>query len=238
MTEPTNGRAAGPAPNAVPRPEFVEAVGTALTAAGCANAVRHAEYLGPLSIAAQRFQIATKLRLAHWLAQLGHESEDFKRLVENLNYTTPAALKSAYGDRFATDALAAPYLRNPEALANLVYSQRNGNGGIASGDGWAYRGRGFIQLTGRANYRAAAVALNLPLESEPDIAAKPATAALVAGWFWVNNDLNREADRGEAAIGDITRRVNGKAKKGLADRHERFRTAIASIARWPETLVI
>jgi putative chitinase len=250
MTDATNGRPAGAAPNAPPRPEFVDAVGAAMTAVGCSNAARHAEYLGPLSIAAKRFRIVTKLRVAHWMAQVGHESGGLSRVVENLNYKTERQIAEIFAADFKSykkvdgarifdpEALirAKPYVRNPEGLANFVYANQNGNGPESSGDGWRYRGRGPIQLTGLGNYLRAGTALALPFVQNPDMVAEARAGALVAGWFWDSNDLNREADRGEGAIGAITRTVNGPAKHGLDERHERFRAAIASLARWPETL--
>jgi putative chitinase len=220
----------------VPKPEFVHPVGVALTAAGCADPVRHAALLGPLATAARRFEIVRRARVAHWLAQLGHESDGFARLEENLNYTDRARLCAVFPARFGTLATAEPYVRNPEGLANLVYSQVNGNGGIASGDGWRYRGRGIIQLTGRANYRGAGVALGIPLESEPDRAAEPWTAALVAGWYWWDNSLNRLADGGADALEEITRRINGRRMLGLADRRRRYEAARRALEPFPENL--
>lgn len=232
MTAPTG------ALQGAPKPEFVHPLGEALTAAGCADLVRHAQWLGPLATAARRFEIVRRERVAHWLAQLGHESGGFARLEENLTYTEPARLCAVFPSRFGTLATAEPYVRNPEGLANLVYSQVNGNGGIATGDGWRYRGRGLIQLTGRANYRAAGTALGIPLESEPDRAAEPWTAALVAGWFWWNAGLNREADRGPAGLDEITRRINGRRRLGFEDRRRRYEAARAALEPFPEALEV
>ncbi len=235
MTGAIAGRAV---PGAAPKETFVAALGQALDAACSIAMAEHARILGPLALSAMRFEIVTKLRLAHWLAQLGHESGDFARRVENLNYTDPARLCSVFPSRFATLADAAPFVRNPEGLANLVYAGRNGNGGVASGDGWAYRGRGFIQLTGRANYRAAGAGLGLPLESSPDTAADLGAASLIAGWFWWRNELNREADRGAAGLDEIRRRVNGPAKRGLDDCRRRFDAALAALDPWPDILEV
>lgn len=240
-------------PGAAPKETFVAALSQALDAAGARDQAQHARILGPLALAAMRFDIVTKLRLAHFLAQLGHESADFKRTSENLNYTDPARIAEVFQTAFQTykkdgtgkrvfdpEAIgrAQPYVRQPEALANLVYANRNGNGGVASGDGWAYRGRGFIQLTGRANYRAAGAGLGLPLESQPDSVAEPNTGALTAGWFWWKNDLNRLADRGAAGLDEIRSRVNGPAKRGLDDCRRRFDAALAALDPWPDILEI
>lgn len=225
------------APQGLPKPEFVHPLGVALTAAGGTDPVNHAALLGPLATAARRFEIVRRERVAHWLAQLGHESGGFARLEENLRYTTAGRLCAVWPSRFATEADAAPFVDNPEGLANVVYAQRNGNGGVASGDGWAYRGRGLIQLTGRANYRAAGAAIGIPLESEPDRAAERWTAALVAGWFWWNKGLNREADRGPDGLDEITRRING-GKHGLADRRRRYDAARLALEPFPEALEV
>lgn len=224
-------------PVSVPSPEFVHPLGLALTAAGCADPVQHGALLGPLATAARRFEIVRRERVAHWLAQLGHESGGFTRLEENLRYTTPGRICAVWPSRFATEAAAAPFVNNPEGLASVVYAARNGNGGVASGDGWRFRGRGLIQLTGRANYRAAGAALNIPLESEPDRAAERWTAALVAGWFWWNAGLNREADRGPDGLEQITRRING-GRHGLADRRRRYEAARAALAAFPDALEV
>ncbi|MCA3245567.1 MAG: glycoside hydrolase family 19 protein [Azospirillum sp.] len=220
-----------------PPPEFVHPFGPALTAAGCADPVRHARWLGPLAAAARRFEIVRRERVAHFLAQLGHESGGLTRLEENLRYATAGRLCAVWPSRFATEADARPFVGNPEALANLVYSNRNGNGPIASGDGWRYRGRGPIQLTGRANYRAAARALDIPLESEPERALDPWVGSLIAGWFWWENSLNRLADGGPDALKDITRRING-GLHGLDDRRRRYDAAREALGPFPEMLEV
>jgi putative chitinase len=237
MTVIPLGRAAG-ASGALPRPQFADALGRALTAAGCADRARHGALLGPLAIAAARFEIVRRERVAHWLAQLGHESADFTKMEEDLFYTDPARLRSVFPARFGTNATAEPYARNPEALANLVYSNVNGNGPIASGDGWRYRGRGLIQLTGRANYREAGRGIDQPLESEPDRAAERWTASLIAGWFWFDKALNRIADRGADGLEDVTRRINGRRMLGLADRRRRYEAARAALTPFPELLEV
>jgi putative chitinase len=214
-------------------PETVAAVTDAIAAAGAATPELNL-FAGPLAVACKRFDVLTRLRLAHFAAQLGHESQGFARVEENLNYTAPR-LREVFGERFATNAMAEPYARNPMALANLVYSGVNGNGPVASGDGWTYRGRGLIQLTGRANYRAAGAALEIPLESDPDQARSPWNAALIAGWFWSMRKCNADADLGEVGLAAITKKING-GRHGLEDRADRYERALVALAAHPERL--
>jgi putative chitinase len=214
-------------------PETVAAVEDAIAAAG-ANALACATFAGPLAVACKRFDILTRVRLAHFAAQLGHESGGFVRVEENLRYS-PERIRAVWPDRFATNATAEPYARNPEALANLVYSGRMGNGPIASGDGWTYRGRGLIQLTGRSNYRAAGAALGLALEADPDQARSPWNAALIAGWFWSMRKINADADEGAAGLAGVTKKING-GLHGIEERRQRFERALAALAAHPERL--
>ncbi|MCS9556842.1 glycoside hydrolase family 19 protein, partial [Pseudomonas aeruginosa] len=148
-----------------------------------------------------------------------HESSQLTRLVENLNYsaqglaaTWPSRYRGADGK---PNALALNLARHPQATANNTYASRNGNGDEASGDGWCYRGRGLLQITGRANYRAAGAGLGQPLEQEPELLEQPEWAAISAAWWWASHDLNELADRGEFAA--ITRRING-GLNGQAER--------------------
>lgn len=167
-----------------------------------------------------RFGITSPVRAAAFLAQAGHESSQLTRLVESLNYsarglaaTWPSRYRSADGK---PNALALNLARHPQAIANNTYASRNGNGDEASGDGWRYRGRGLLQITGRSNYRAAAAGLGQPLEAEPELLEQPEWAALSAAWWWATHGLNELADRGEFAA--ITRRING----GLIGQAERM----------------
>jgi len=171
--------------------------------------------------AAERFAFGSPARLAMWIAQCGHESGGFKRLVENLNYSADA-LRKTWAQRFPTDEVAQRYARQPERIANYVYADRIGNGSEASGDGWKYRGRGLIQITGRENYRACGAALGVDLEAEPDLLASDRWAALSAGWFWDVKKLGPPADAGNLEL--VTRRING-GLKGLEDRRERWERA-------------
>jgi putative chitinase len=119
----------------------------------------------------------------------------------------------------------------PQDLANIAYGNRNGNGDQASGDGWRYRGRGCIQLTGRNNYTAAALKCSEPYLDQPDLVATPGDACLTAGWFWDRNSLNRLADAGD--IDGITRGVNGSAMAGAQERRQLFRRFVSLFTASP-----
>ncbi len=164
----------------------------------------------------------SNVRLAHWLGQMAHESQGFTRLVENLNYTSAASLTRVWPSRFRTASAAAPFVRNPEALANNVYGGRMGNTQI--GDGWKYRGRGIVHLTGKSNYEAAEKATGIPLVSNPDLAAEPENAVRLAVWYWNSKNLNALADKDNVA--NLTRKING-GTIGLADRVARTNRAKA-----------
>lgn len=152
-----------------------------------------AQWTDALNAAMERFDIDTPARVAAFLAQVAHESTEFRKLVENLNYSA-AGLCKTWPKRFTTPDAAKPYERNPEVLANYVYAKRLGNGDVASGDGWRFRGRGLIQLTGRGNYRSCGTAVTLPLEAEPERLETPEAAALAAAQFWQSRGLNHLAD--------------------------------------------
>ncbi|NYZ65127.1 glycoside hydrolase family 19 protein [Endozoicomonas sp. SM1973] len=160
-------------------------------------------------------EIITRLRQAHFISQLAHESSSFRRLEENLNYSK-TALERVFGKYFPTPALAEQYQRKPEAIANIVYANRMGNGDEASGDGWRYRGRGLIQLTGKNNYQAASEYCGIDFIREPErIASDPACAVKAACWFWRSRFLNRYADIDDIKI--VTKKING-GYHGLKDR--------------------
>nr|MBF3179170.1 glycoside hydrolase family 19 protein [Pseudomonas aeruginosa] len=151
-------------------------------------------FVGALHRGMTRFGITSPVRAAAFLAQAGHESSQLTRLVESLNYsarglaaTWPSRYRSADGK---PNALALNLARHPQAIANNTYASRNGNGDEASGDGWRYRGRGLLQITGRSNYRAAAAGLGQPLEAEPELLEQPEWAALSAAWWWATHGLN------------------------------------------------
>lgn len=187
-----------------------------------------------LTVACCRFDITTPARLAAFLAQTAHESAGYRRLSENLNYGA-AGLMKTWPRRFPTIESALPYARKPQKIASYVYANRNGNGpdlpgDPANSDGWRFRGRGLIQLTGRANYRGAALALQLPLEAYPDQVAGRDVAALTAAHFWSSRGCNPLADSGTLEDFDaITQKING-GQTGQADRRELWERAKAALA--------
>lgn len=149
-------------------------------------------WAGPLNAAAARFEINTPQRMAAWLAQICEESGSFTALVENLNYSAEGLMRT-WPTRFNA-VEAAAYAHKPALIANYVYASCNGNGGPASGDGWAFRGRGPIQITGRANYAACGAALGLPLTNHPELLEQPTEGALSAAWYWSAAGCNALAD--------------------------------------------
>jgi putative chitinase len=171
---------------------------------------------------AARFGITTTLRLAHFLAQCGHESGGFKAVNENLNYSAKG-LRGIFAKYFPTDALAAQYERKPEKIANRVYSSRMGNGDEASGEGWKFRGRGYIQLTGKSNYTSFDKTVDDDILTNPDLVATKYPLASAA-FFFKNNNLWSICDRGadDATVTSVTKRVNG-GTIGLADRIKHFK---------------
>ena len=171
---------------------------------------------------AAKFQINTPLRLAHFLAQCGHESAGFKATSENLNYSAKG-LMGIFKKYFPTEALANAYQRNPQKIANKVYANRMANGDEASGDGYKFRGRGYIQLTGKDNYTQFGKAIGEDILSNPDVVSGK-YALLSAAWFWSKNGLNKLADGGstDAVVTTITKRVNG-GTIGLPDRIKHFK---------------
>lgn len=180
-----------------------------------------------------RYQIVGTRRQAHFLAQVGHESMSFLATTENLNYSA-TALQSTFGKYFPTDALAEAYARQPEKIANRVYADRMGNGSESSGDGWRYRGRGFIQLTGKDNYRRFASDTGTDVVSQPDLIADHMELAVgSACWYWQSRNINRYADGGSSGdpnnIVIITKLINGGVN-GLADRTDRFEQAMSALA--------
>ena len=170
----------------------------------------------------EKFQINTPLRLAHFLAQCGHESGGFRLTKENLNYSVKG-LMGIFKKYFPTEALAKQYERKPEKIANKVYGGRMGNGPEASGDGAKYCGRGYIQLTGKDNYTAFGKSINEDIAANPTVVAEK-YALLSAAWFFNKNGLHKLADGGatDAVVTQITKRVNG-GTIGLADRIKHFK---------------
>ena len=177
----------------------------------------------------EKFQINTPLRLAHFLAQCGHESGGFRLTKENLNYSAKG-LMGIFKKYFPTEALAKQYERKPEKIANKVYGNRMGNGAEATGDGAKFCGRGYIQLTGKDNYTAFGKSINEDIASNPTVVAEK-YALLSAAWFFNKNKLHIMADGGatDAVVTSITKRVNG-GTIGLADRIKHFKEYHALLA--------
>jgi putative chitinase len=169
----------------------------------------------------EKFGVNTPLRLSHFLAQCGHESGGFRVTQENLNYSAKG-LQGIFKKYFPSEALALDYAKKPQKIANRVYGGRMGNGNEASGDGFKFRGRGYIQLTGRDNYKAFDDAVEDAILENPDLVATKYPLASAA-WFWNRNKLNQLADKGAApeVVTMITKRVNG-GTIGLADRQKHF----------------
>jgi putative chitinase len=160
--------------------------------------------------------ITTPRRLRHFIAQLGHESGGFTRLVENMNYKDPARLDDMFrAVQGRSDAMEL-IRKGPVAIANRVYANRLGNGPESSGDGYRFRGRGLIMLTGRENYERAERWSGLPLLKEPGLAGRPREAAIIAAKYWNFKNINQEADEGDLA--GVTRLVNGPALANFEDR--------------------
>jgi len=191
---------------------------------GCASAVA-AQWLPALQAACDQYQINTAQRVAAFLSQIGVESASLTAVVENLNYSAQGLL-ATWPTRF-TEQTAAQYARQPQAIANYVYAGRNGNGPTASGDGWAFRGRGLIQITGRANYAAAGAALGIDAVDNPDLLAQPANAAMSAAWYFSTHGCNALADTGNTQA--ITRAING-GLTGYPQRLQLYGAALKALA--------
>jgi putative chitinase len=170
---------------------------------------------------ASKFEINTPLRVAHFLAQCGHESGGFKLTQENLNYSAKGLL--GIFPKYFDAGTAAAYERKPEKIANVVYANRMGNGDKTSGEGWKFHGRGYIQLTGKENYTAFTKSIGEDCIANPDlVASKYALAS--AAWFFSKNGLHKLADggSGDDTVTKITKRVNG-GTIGLPDRIKHFK---------------
>jgi putative chitinase len=166
---------------------------------------------------AEKFKINTSLRLAHFLSQCSHESGGFKVFQENLNYSVDG-LKKIFGKYFPGN-LAESYAKNPQKIANKVYGNRMKNGNEASGDGWKFHGRGFIQLTGRENYEAFGKSINEDVTTNPDLVATK-YPLLSAAWFF-QRCLPKCTDASDASVIAVTKCVNG-GTIGLEDRKKHF----------------
>ena len=171
------------------------------------------------------YNINTPQRIAAFIAQCAHESAEFTILKENLNYRAPT-LRKIFAKYFVSDAMAQEYASRPDkqqAIANLVYANRMGNGATESGDGYRYCGRGLIQLTGKDNYSWFAASLEISVEAAAEYLETFEGAAQSACWFWETNNLNQYADTGD--ILTLTKRING-GTIGLEDRIAHYEHAL------------
>ena len=184
--------------------------------------------LAQISETASKFNITNNLRLAHFFAQCSHESGGFKITSENLNYSVDG-LKKIFGKYFPGN-LAESYAKQPEKIASKVYGGRMGNGAEPTGEGYKFRGRGYIQLTGKENYTAFGKSINEDMTANPD---KVAThyPLLSAAWFFSKNGLHKMADGGstDTVVTSITKRVNG-GTIGLSDRIKHFKEYYSLLA--------
>jgi putative chitinase len=201
-----------------------------LIATGITPAVARA-FLPHLAAAFERFDIGTPRRMAAFIGQCGHESSAFTRLEENLYYPDPVRIAKMFKALRPVEKARA-FVGQPKAMANVAYASRNGNGGVETGDGWTYRGRGLIQITGRGNYRRAAAGTGLPCEAQPDIVAEHAGATLTGAWYWFANGLNTHADGWNLEA--VTRGINPEMV-GHADRVERCNRALDALLSMPAT---
>lgn len=219
-----------------------------IVAAGVKQATAE-KWVDAVAAACQEFGIDTPQRIAGFLSQCAHESGGFTMLQENLNYRA-ATMATVWPTRFAErepdpknpgktkakkdakganipNKFALALERKPEMIANVVYSNRMGNGPTESGEGWLYRGRGLKQLTGKDNHRACSAGLGVDLVANPDLLLEPVYAARSAAWFWATNKCNTFADAGN--IEGLTKKING-GLIGIDDRKKRYASAMSSFS--------
>lgn len=187
-----------------------------------------AVWLEPLNTSLSVFEINNTKRIAAFIAQCAHESGGFSVLEENLNYKA-TTLTRLWPQRFPVSVVD-QYVNRPQAIANKAYGGRMGNGNESSGDGFKYRGRGLIQLTGKDNYKACSLSLckDDTLLKNPDLLLQPEMAVKSAGWFWTKNKLNQFADTGD--IENLTKKING-GTIGLEDRIKHYNHAIEVLSK-------
>lgn len=184
-----------------------------------------AKWVDALNETFERWGIVTPNQQSAFIGQCGHECGNFKILEENLNYRA-ATLMKLWPKRFPTLEIANVYAGNPKKIANKVYADRMGNRDEASGDGYRFRGRGCIQLTGHSNYYHASQACGVDFVKEPDLVAMPKYAAMTAGWFWATHGCNPLADAANWTA--LTKKING-GTIGLQDRIMHTQMALATM---------
>lgn len=198
-----------------------------LIAAGVAP-TQATTFAAPLSDAMDRFNIDTPARISSFIGQCMVESECLIHTEENLYYSDPARIYTVFPSHFMNGPDAAPYAKNPAKLGARVYAGRLGNGDEASGDGYTYRGRGLLQITGRDNYTDAANGLAHDYVNSPGLVAQAPDACLTACWFWHTHKLNLLADAG--ALDEITRAINGRAMLQASRRRQYTQQALEALA--------
>jgi putative chitinase len=186
-----------------------------------ANRANLLQFAEPLDAAMEVFDITTVTRQAMFLAQCAHESALFRHVTENLSYSSADRLRQVFSAFRHMDPL--PFVNQPKKLANLVYANKLGNGDVRSGDGWRYRGRGLLQVTGKSNYAALVEALEHDIIADSDYLATPEGAARSAACWWQQHGCNRLADHED--IAGCTRVINGARLLGLAERTQLWHQA-------------
>jgi putative chitinase len=184
------------------------------------------QWVDALNETFNRFKIDTPIQQAAFIGQCGHECGNFRILEENLNYRAPTLMK-LWAKRFPTQEIANSYAGNPKKIANMVYANRMGNRDEQSGDGYRFRGRGCIQLTGYANYYHAGQELGIDFVMDPDCVSTPKFAALTAGWFWNTHNCNTLADAKDWV--GLTRKING-GTIGLDERIAQINKALSVLS--------
>lgn len=169
-----------------------------------------------LDEALEKADVYTNRRIRHFLAQAMEETGALRGLVESTNYRDPVRLDQLFLNVQGVDHARRLIAAGPEAIGNTIYANKNGNGGVPSGDGFRYRGRGFLQVTGRANYRRIGALVGMPLEDDPDLLGQPGPAAQAAAAFWKARAINAPADADDVSA--VTFLVNGPARLHLAER--------------------
>lgn len=186
-------------------------------------ALRAMQFVDPLRATMALFAIDSAMRQAAFLAQCIHESGAFAHLEEDLYYRRPERIKAIWPSRVKTLDQAKALCCKPEALANVVYAGRNGN--TQPGDGWKFRGRGLLQITGRAQYQLAEDETGLPFTAAPDQVAEPPAACMTAALYWQRNNLNAKADKGD--IDGITRAINGPGMVAAEEREDQYHRCLS-----------
>ena len=217
--EPTMAESATPTTQNPEQPIILENTGFLITVEQLKQIVptlqdsKCREYLLCLLQIMNEFSINTPLRVAAFIAQTAHESSGYTTFIENLNYSAQRLLQ-VFPHKF-TQAIAINYDRQSQKIANYIYANKIGNGDEASDDGWRYKGRGVIQVTGRSNYKACGTELGLDLIAFPELLEQPLNAFRSAGWYWKSRNCNALADSTDFI--ELTRAING-GLNGLDDR--------------------